>query len=181
MKILKLTSKWLINQKDDLLHSIKKAHFRITRLIDFIKLGWNDYDWDYGFTYTLLHYKFKKQAEYFAKSGIAQDHKHTAKACRVLYKSLSKFEQYDNDYFNKYMEKKLPFKYDMSFGKVNHSTELSSVIWVYEGTNTPLSEADTALKLKIVGRAMRYEQRMIAKYRKIFYKTMDKYMERFWD
>lgn len=178
--MLKKFDEWLKDKEDDVIHELKKAYFRITRLIDFIKLGWNDYDWDFGYTYTFLHYKFKKQAEYFAKSGIAQDHKHTAKICRVLYKSLAKFEQHDDDYFNKYMEKKLPFKYEMSFSKLD-GKDLSRLVWVYKDTDIPLSEADTALKSKIVGRAMRYEQRMVSKYRKIFYRTMDKYMEKLWD
>ena len=179
--MLNKINNWLKDKEDDIIHRVKKAYFRIVRLIDYIKLGWEDYDWDYGYTYNYLHFKFKKQAEYFAKSGIAQDHKHTAKVCRVLYKSLERFQQHNDDYFSKYMDKKLPFKYSMSFAKLNEETGMSRVIWVYEGTDIPLSEADSALKSKIVGRASRYEQRMVTKYRKVFYSTMDKYMEKLWD
>jgi hypothetical protein len=159
----------------------KRFKRRVLKLIDFVKLGWEDNDWDYGYTYTLLHYKFKKQAEYFEKLGIAQDNKYTAKICRVLYKCIERFEQKEGfDYFNMYAEKKLPFKTDFKFIPLQ-DIDGSRLVTVYEGTDIPLSTADAELKLKIIRRAANFEHRMTKKYRKIFYKTMYKNMEKLWD
>jgi hypothetical protein len=166
----------------DNLESLPRRFVRRTnKLIDFIKLGWEDYDWDYGYTYELLHYKFKKQAEYFEKSGLVEGSDYMAKVCRVLYKSIERFEEKgDFDFFSKYMEKKLPFKTDWKFVPSDRPG-FSTTIWVYEGTDIPISTADAELKSKMIRRAANFEQRMKKKYRKIFYKTMYKNMEKLWD
>lgn len=166
---------------DDLLRKVKRFVNRANKLIDFIKLGWEDNDWDYGYTYKILHYKFKKQAEYFEKSGLVDGSDYMAKVCRVLYKSIERFEEKEGfDFFTMYMDKKLPFKTDFKFVPAEHS-DYSTMISVYAGTDIPLSTSDMELKSKIVRRAANFEYRMKKKYRKIFYRTMYKNMEKLWD
>lgn len=153
---------------------------RALKLWDFIKLGWNDNDWDYEYTYELLRYKFKKQEEYFLNSNIAVDNIKSAKIARVLNKSLDRFNGNKFDYYEKYREKHLPFKVDFAFIPAE-DPNYRTMIWVYEDSKIPLSTSDLELMQSVSNKAAKYERRMVKKYRKIFYRTMYKHMEELWD
>ena len=156
------------------------AH-RITKLIQYIKLGWNDNDWDYGYTYDIIKYKLECQLKMFETSDIHTENDFSAKVCRVALKALDRF-QYDKfEYHSNYAEKNLPFKYDMSFVPSPDNLGCSRVIWVYEDSKEPLSVLDSELKNKVVLEAIGLEQRMHKKYKDLFYNLLNKHMDTLWD
>lgn len=59
---------------------LKRFTFRIKRLIDFIKIGYNDYDWGYDYLLDIEKYKLKKMSQYFHKSKIAEGNEERARS-----------------------------------------------------------------------------------------------------
>ena len=46
--------------------------FRVMKLWQFIKLGWNDYDYDFAFLLGLERYKLRRMSEYFKRKPLAE-------------------------------------------------------------------------------------------------------------
>jgi hypothetical protein len=155
---------------------------RVDKLIQFIKLGWNDYDWDVAYLYTVIDSKLDSMGRHFSQHGISEDNDKTIQKLRVLKKSLAKF-QFD-DYGYKYQSKKLPFKVDFEFeehDKTLNGEKLYGMYSVYEGTKIKLSKEDQELYHKVLRQSIRFEVRMKKKYKKIFFKTLYKHERSLWD
>jgi hypothetical protein len=157
---------------------LKRFIYRINKLCDFIKLGWNDYDWDYQFMLDILEYKFKKMENQFKYHGVAEDSNKSEQICRVLHKSLSKYQ--NDNYINKYKEKYLPFDVTFKITR-NEDDSVIKLVTIRSDTLEELTEDETVLYHKVFRRGYKYEKRMKKKYKKIFFKTMYKHLEKLWD
>lgn len=167
---------------DQILEQLERYYTRFIhracKLIDFIKLGWNDYDWDYARVLSLLDYKFRKMEVLFKEHGSAENSLKMAKVCRVLYKSLDKYN--DVEYYEKYMNKKAPFR--VKWGFIPSDKEgYNQMIWLKEDTGVRLTEEENEIHSKYVRRAGNFEMRMKKKYKRIFFRTFSKYLEKLWD
>lgn len=165
---------WIKRKYDRIQH-------RITKLFQFIKLGWNDNDWDYGYTYDILKYKLECQLDTFNNSPIHMENTFSAKVCRVALKALDKFHYDKFEYHSNYAEKNLPFKYKMSFVPSPDIQGCSRMVWVYEDSEQPLALVDLELKNKVGREAIALEQRMHKKYKDLFYNLLNKHMDTLWD
>ena len=52
------------------MYKIKRFFNKIIRILEFIKLGWRDEDWDYEYMLDLIEFKCKKMRKYLTNSDI---------------------------------------------------------------------------------------------------------------
>jgi hypothetical protein len=159
-------------------YKYNKFVFRVQKLIAFIKLGWNDEDWDHQYLLDILDYKFKAIEKRFTEHQIIQDSKYYAKVARVLHRSLEK--AYNDDYHIKYMDKKAPFQLDWKFVPADEPG-FTRCIWVKSDTKEELTEQENEAYEKVSKRAYKYHARMKKKYKKIFFRTLYKNLDKLWD
>lgn len=166
----------------DIPYDIKVLFQRLThrtrKLIDFIKLGWNDYDFDHAYLTEVLVYKLNAMSKYHKESGHTVDADKMAKQLRVAAKALQKYTVLDHslDY-----DRRNPSKVDSEYNWSRTDNGLLSLRRVYTGTEVEISEEDAKIIREEMRQSMRYEKRQLKRYKRIFFKIMyDNYLK-FWD
>jgi len=165
-----------------LVRRLRRAYKRAVKLVEFIKLGWEDRDWDYMYTYALLEYKIKKMETLFKESSIHDDHKFSQKVCRVLRKSMKKF--LNEDFYEDFLDKNCPIKYSsevLPAVRESSGRQFYTMVDCIPGTKTPHTEADRYIISYYRIKAFEVERGMKKKYKAIFYNTLSKYMDTLWD
>jgi hypothetical protein len=153
-------------------YDIKRFIYRAKKLLDFIKLGWNDEDYDSEFISDLIRYKLDTMSEYFIKSGHAKSNERNAKRMRVASKALKQWHRYDFSCEYDRRHSIVEFEYDM---------DQQYLVKVYKGTKTPLSPNHERIVKEQTREANKYEKRMKKRYKKIFFKIMYNHYLKFWD
>lgn len=166
----------------DIPYDIKVLFQRFThrtrKLVQFIKLGWNDYDFDHAYLTDLLVYKLNAMSKYHKESGYSVDADKMAKQLRVAAKALQKYTELDHaaDY-----DRRNPSKVNSEPSWCRTENGLLTLKRVYTGTNTEISEDDSMIIREERRQSMRYEKRQLKRYKRIFFKIMyDNYLK-FWD
>ena len=181
-KLVKSYIEDFLDMLEDLPYDIQfiytRTIHRTRKLYDFIKLGWEDQDYDYGYLTDILKYKLDKMSLLHKNEGHAADHNIVAKRLRVASKALTLWQK--DDYHSKYCDKKECLAYDY-ISKPSGEKGFSQLIRVYEGTSIELTDYDEAAVRKIYANARKFETHMKKKYKKIFFRIMYKYYESFWD
>lgn len=156
---------------------------RTDKLIQFMRLGWNDYDSYYENLLDIMNSKFDSMGLFFSQRAYPCDNSDLAvKVCRVLKKSHSRW--LNEDYYDKFMNKKLPFKYIITLVETgnqfqNQSTYTTEV--QYADTQIKLSDSDYKLYTKRSNQSHKFERRMRNKYKRIYFNTLYKHIEKLWD
>lgn len=151
---------------------------RMRKLIQFIKLGWDDYDWDHGYLTNILVYKLNAMSVYHKTRGHTVDADKMAKQLRVAAKALQKYTVLDHslDY-----DRRHPSKVDSEHSWRNTENGFLTLKRVYTGTNIEISEDDAKIIREEMKQSLRYEKRQLKRYRRIFFKiTYDNYLT-WWD
>lgn len=79
-------------------YTIKRFFRNLKRSIAFAIIGWNNYDWDYGYLYELILFKLERmQSELI--NGIAEHDKATLQSLRICIKLLKKLKFRDYTHF----------------------------------------------------------------------------------
>jgi len=97
---------------------IKEIHnlpYNIKNICGWIKILWNNFDWDHSFLLDILEYKLGKMKYYFENDGIlikedADNIVNQLTLCINACKQLNT-EEYENEIFSQYYEK-YPIKFD---------------------------------------------------------------------
>ena len=55
------------------MYKIKRFFKKIVRVLEFIKLGWQDEDWDFDYMLELIKFKCEKMRKYLTSSSILHD------------------------------------------------------------------------------------------------------------
>lgn len=156
----------------------QRFNHRTRKLIQFIKLGWNDYDFDHGYLTDLLVYKLNAMSKYHKESGHTEDADKMAKQMRVAAKALQKYTDFNHatDY-----DRRNPSKINSEHSWNRTESGLLSLKRVYTGTNLELSEEDIKIIREECRQSIRYEKRQLKRYKRIFFKLMyDNYLK-WWD
>ena len=153
-------------------YDIKRFIYRAKKLLDFIKLGWNDEDYDSEFISDLIRYKLDTMSEYFIKSGHVESNEINAKRMRVASKALKQWHRYDFACEYDRRHSIVEFEYDM---------DQQYLVKVYKGTKTQLSFNHERIVKEQTREAIKYEKRMKKRYKKIFFKIMYNHYLEFWD
>jgi hypothetical protein len=153
-------------------YDIKRFVYRAKKLLDFIKLGWNDEDYDSEYISNLITYKLETMSEYFIKCGHAESSDINAKRMRVASKALKQWHRYDFacEYDRRHFVVK--FEYDM---------DQQYLVKVFKGTKTPIGPILELAVKEQTREAIKYEKRMKKRYKKIFFKIMYNHYLEFWD
>ena len=172
----------VIEYVTDIPYDIKVLFQRFThrtrKLIEFIKLGWNDYDFDHAYLTEVLVYKLNAMSKYHKESGHTVDADKMAKQLRVAAKALQKYTVLDHslDY-----DRRNPSKVDSEYNWSRTDNGLLSLRRVYAGTDVEISEEDAKIIREEMRQSLRYEKRQLKRYKRIFFKIMyDNYLK-FWD
>lgn len=163
---------------------------RVDKLIQFTKLGWNDYDWDQDYLTTVLDSKIDSMGRYFTQHGIdCSSKEHNIKVLRVLKKALDRWQA--DDYTDKYLAKKMGYPVRLELEQMSSvelkQRELSEdsnacIINKYHGwTGVMLTPDEVKEYNKQNMRAWKFEHRMKRKYKRIFFNTLYKNYESLWD
>lgn len=152
----------------------RRFTFRVKKLVDFIKLSWNDEDYDSEFMSDLIRYKLDSMVEYFTKHGHAESNDLNAKRMRVASKALKQWHRYD---FSEVYDRRhgiVEFEYDFDM-------DSPYLVKVYKGTSTPLTTNHERIVKEQTRESIKFEKRMKKRYKKIFFKIMYNHYLEFWD
>ena len=69
-------------------NKIKRIPYRIKKIFKYIKLAYNDLDWDYYYMLILEKAKFEDIANYFTKSNIAEEDWAVARDAKICIKLI---------------------------------------------------------------------------------------------
>lgn len=84
---------------------IKRIPYRIKKIFKYIKLAYNDFDWDYYYMLILEKAKFEDIANYFTKSNIAEEDWAVARDAKICIKLIDIIIGEDSSYDMKYNQK----------------------------------------------------------------------------
>ena len=86
-------------------NKIKRIPYRIKKIFKYIKLAYNDWDWDYYYMLILEKAKFEDIANYFTKSNIAEEDWAVARDAKICIKLIDIISGKDSSYDIKYNQK----------------------------------------------------------------------------
>ena len=86
-------------------NKINRIFFRIKKIFKYIKLAYNDLDWDYYYMLILEKAKFEDIANYFTKSNIAEEDWAVARDAKICIKLIDIINGEDSSYNVKYNQK----------------------------------------------------------------------------
>lgn len=86
-------------------NKIKRIPYRIKKIFKYIKLAYNDWDWDYCYMLILEKAKFEDVANYFTKSNIAEEDWAVARDAKICIKLIDIISGKDSSYDIKYNQK----------------------------------------------------------------------------
>lgn len=86
-------------------NKIKRIPYRIKKIFKYIKLAYNDLDWDYYYMLILEKAKFEDIANYFTKSNIAEEDWAVARDAKICIKLIDIINGKDSSYDMKYNQK----------------------------------------------------------------------------
>lgn len=86
-------------------NKIKRIPYRIKKIFKYIKLAYNDFDWDYYYMLILEKAKFEDIANYFTKSNIAEEDWAVARDAKICIKLIDIINGKDSSYDMKYNQK----------------------------------------------------------------------------
>ena len=86
-------------------NKIKRIPYRIKKIFKYIKLAYNDWDWDYYYMLILEKAKFEDVANYFTKSNIAEEDWAVARDAKICIKLIDIISGKDSSYDIKYNQK----------------------------------------------------------------------------
>lgn len=86
-------------------NKIKRILYRIKKIFKYIKLAYNDLDWDYYYMLILEKAKFEDIANYFTKSNIAEEDWAVARDAKICIKLIDIINGKDSSYDMKYNQK----------------------------------------------------------------------------
>lgn len=86
-------------------NKIKRIPYRIKKIFKYIKLAYNDWDWDYYYMLILEKAKFEDIANYFTKSNIAEEDWAVARDAKICIKLIDIINGKDSSYDMKYNQK----------------------------------------------------------------------------
>lgn len=86
-------------------NKIKRIPYRIKKIFKYIKLAYNDFDWDYYYMLILEKAKFEDIANYFTKSNIAEEDWAVARDAKICIKLIDIINGKDSSYDIKYNQK----------------------------------------------------------------------------
>lgn len=79
-------------------NKIKRIPYRIKKIFKYIKLAYNDFDWDYYYMLILEKAKFEDIANYFTKSNIAEEDWAVARDAKICIKLIDIIKGEDSSY-----------------------------------------------------------------------------------
>jgi hypothetical protein len=99
----------------NIIREIRNLPYNIKNILGWLKILWNNFDWDHSFLLDILEYKLSKMKTYFENDAIivreeADDIVEQLNSCIEACKQL-KSEEYENEIFAPYYEK-YPIKFD---------------------------------------------------------------------
>ena len=86
-------------------NKIKRIPYRIKKIFKYIKLAYNDFDWDYYYMLILEKAKFEDIVNYFTKSNIAEEDWAVARDAKICIKLIDIIIGEDSSYDMKYNQK----------------------------------------------------------------------------
>lgn len=86
-------------------NKIKRIPYRIKKIFKYIKLAYNDWDWDYYYMLILEKAKFEDIANYFTKSNIAEEDWAVARDAKICIKLIDIINGKNSSYDMKYNQK----------------------------------------------------------------------------
>lgn len=104
---------WAISFYHQWKRRVNNTPFRLRKAWNFMKLGWQDYDWDYGFLLYLEQEKLKSMHRYFSKSPIAENDWAVARDTKICVRLLDIIMDQDSSYVMKHDENKPPMEWDL--------------------------------------------------------------------
>lgn len=146
---------------------------RIGKLITFIKLGWNDYDWDSQYLFDIMLVKLKQMENHFKLHGVAENHLTTAKQIRVARKCLDYYVNKENTHY----------EIAQKYHKINYDFDFSgtSIDRVCGRTNLLLSPRENKLIDKMNRKYEIQENKKRRKAKLRAFRIMFKYERHWWD
>lgn len=154
-------------------HSIFRGKQRIIKLVNFIKLGWNDEDWDHGYLTDLLEYKLNAMSNELKLRGHAEDSELRSKQLRVAAKALRLWQS------ERFADIYSIDKYEIVWEPVGELT-LSSKI-VHADSKIELTSKELDIRQKELNECYKKQRRAAKKYKLIFFKLMYRNYNNFWD
>lgn len=165
----------IVDFYDNLTGYYRRTKHRLQKLYDFLRLGWNDFDWDHGFLTNILLYKLRKMSEEHEKNGHAENSTEIAKLLRTARLSLYNWQKRDvRDRF---------IKEYMGLVPVVRMSHISPIYFTYyyPGTDSKLLPEDEKMYSEAISYAHKKERKYRHKYKRKFFKIMYENYERFWD
>jgi len=181
----KLKYKWLDLQLKliDFKYSILEPYYIIERTLEKIKkiaqwaiFLWDDYDWDYGSVYRILHFKLKR-LERGLKEGCAMHDPKDLKALSLAIKLCNKLHE------DKYHER-FYRRHEKKWGELKTWTEPStnSRYHIYKSSRSKvITEEDKKLEREDVLKSSKMEIFLTERDKKWLYEILQKYDNSWWD
>ena len=163
----------ICNIPDDISHSIFRGKQRIIKLVNFIKLGWEDEDWDHGYLTKMLTYKLNAMSNELHLRGHAEDSELRAKQLRVAAKALNLWQS------DKFTDIYNMDKYETTWKSVGDRTVSSHI--VHADTKIPLTEDELEIRAKELKESYKKQAKALKKYKLIFFKLIYRNYNNFWD
>lgn len=163
----------ICNIPDDISHSLFRGKQRILKLVNFIKLGWEDEDWDHGYLTKLLTYKLNAMSNELHVRGHAVDSELRSKQLRVAAKALNLWQS------DRFVDIYRIDKYETTWKAVGDLTVSSHI--VHADTKIPLTEDELKLRARELKESYKKQNKALRKYKLIFFKIMYRNYSKFWD
>lgn len=160
-------------------HYAPRSFFRnLRRSVDYIKLGWNNYDWDSHYIYEVLQFKLKRTLKELESGHSIPNQYNELKALKLAIKLGDRLVEDWNHYsqFRDLHDAKWG-KLDMDFEPVEDSNNLR-LISSRPNANT---KEEKEQELSDFMTALKKDDRRKQRDREIYFKILAKYIEYMWD
>ena len=177
---------WLNDKVDDLLTFLKDIFYynprgfirNLKRSIDYVKLGWNNYDWDGGYLYEVIQFKLKRMLPELENGHAIPNQYNELKALKLAIKlgdkllnSWDSYKQFSDLHNKKWGE------VNISFEKVEGS-KCSRILSNRPNANT---EEEKEKENKELREAWKKDRNREDRDRKIYFGILEKYIDFMWD
>jgi len=163
---------------NDIKYFFKRKYGQIKRVIDFLPMIWNGFDFDYSYSVQLFKKQLERQAQFFESDKSYSDRsKQDASRIRTAIRLMDKVydEEYSSEYQDKLKELYGDDAFDWQFEDTGRGDETSFIKYKYE-------DWDNAEEIKKVQKKLFLESRQKQKRaHKLLWDFIEHNIQYWWD
>jgi len=162
----------------DIIWFIKDIFHKINNIIIWFPIIWKDYNYDHYFIFNILQFKLIQQRKYLVDNNFTTGTDRINSKITLCLNLLEMMKDGYMNYYDKYVD-----PIEEKYGRIGFQTieTIEGFYTLKEKFNTALTQEEYKQYKEEVKEAMNKVAKKNEQIRRIFYKTLEKELERWWD